>query len=100
MTRIDLFAHFCTQRFREAYLAIPLGAKGRRLDPIATRTFLQAHRTMDIDVLWDVDQRVKVRAPERRSARKTRDASSVSDEIGRIHGGGGKLGVRPPAPLR
>ncbi len=60
MTRIDLFAHFCTQRFRQAYLSIPLGAKGRRLDSNAIRTFVQAHRTTDIDVLWDVHQRVKV----------------------------------------
>ena len=49
--RIDLFAHFTTQEFRQAYLAIPLGAKGRRLDPIALRTFVQAQRTTDIDVL-------------------------------------------------
>ena len=32
---IDLFAHFNTQEFRQAYLSIPLGAKGRRLDPMA-----------------------------------------------------------------
>lgn len=31
--RIDLFAHFTTQEFRQAYLSTPLGAKGRRLDP-------------------------------------------------------------------
>jgi hypothetical protein len=49
--RIDLFAHFNTQEFRQAYLSIPLGAKGRRLDPIAIRTFVQARRTTDIDVL-------------------------------------------------
>jgi hypothetical protein len=40
--RIDLFAHFTTQEFRQAYLSIPLGAKGRRLDPMAIRTFVQA----------------------------------------------------------
>ena len=52
--RIDLFAHFTTQEFRQAYLSIPLGAKGRRLDPIAIRTFVQAQRTTDIDVcgIW------------------------------------------------
>jgi hypothetical protein len=27
--RIDLFAHFTTQAFRQAYLSIPLGIKGR-----------------------------------------------------------------------
>src|SRR2546428_247633 len=58
--RIDLFAHFTTQEFRQAYLAIPLGAKGRRLDPIAIRTFVQAQRTTDIDVLWDMEQRLRV----------------------------------------
>jgi len=58
--RIDLFAHFTTQEFRQAYLSIPLGAKGRRLDPIAIRTFVQAEWTTDIDVLWDMEQRLKV----------------------------------------
>ena len=58
--RIDLFAHFTTQEFRQAYLSIPLGAKGRRLDPIAIRTFVQAQRTTDIDVLWDMEQRLTV----------------------------------------
>ena len=58
--RIDLFSHFNTQEFRQAYLSIPLGAKGRRLDPIAIRTFVQAERTTDIDVLWDMEQRLKV----------------------------------------
>ncbi len=58
--RIDLFTHFNTQEFRQAYLSIPLGAKGRRLDPIAIRTFVQAERTTDIDVLWDMAQRLKV----------------------------------------
>ena len=42
--RIDLFAHFTTQEFRQAYLSSPLSAKGRRLDPIAIRTFVQAQR--------------------------------------------------------
>jgi hypothetical protein len=28
--RIDLFAHFTTQEFRQAYLSIPLGTKGPR----------------------------------------------------------------------
>jgi len=58
--RIDLFAHFTTQEFRQAYLSIPLGAKGRRLDPMAIRTFVQAQRTTDIDVLWDMEQRLRV----------------------------------------
>src|SRR3989441_4134276 len=58
--RIDLFTHFNTQEFRQAYLSIPLGAKGRRLDPIAIRTFVQAQRTTDIDVLWDIEQRLTV----------------------------------------
>lgn len=58
--RIDLFAHFNTQEFRQAYLSIPLGGKGRRLDPMAIRTFVQAQRTTDIDVLWDMEQRLKV----------------------------------------
>ena len=58
--RIDLFAHFTTQEFRQAYLSIPLGAKGRRLDPIAIRTFVQAQRTTDSDVLWDIEQRLRV----------------------------------------
>jgi hypothetical protein len=58
--RIDLFAHFTTQEFRQAYLSILLGAKGRRLDPLAIRTFVQAQRTTDIDVLWDMEQRLRV----------------------------------------
>jgi aminocarboxymuconate-semialdehyde decarboxylase len=58
--RIDLFAHFTTQEFRQAYLSIPLGTKGRRLDPLAIRTFVQAQRTTDIDVLWDMEQRLHV----------------------------------------
>jgi len=58
--RIDLFAHFTTQEFRQAYLSIPLGAKGRRLDPLAIRTFVQAQRTTDIDVLWDMERRLSV----------------------------------------
>ena len=58
--RIDLFAHFTTQEFRQAYLSIPLGAKGRRLDPLAIRTFVQAQRTTDIDVLRDMEQRLRV----------------------------------------
>jgi uncharacterized protein len=58
--RIDLFAHFTTQECRQAYLSIPLGAKGRRLDPLAIRTFVQAQRTTDIDVLWDMEQRLRV----------------------------------------
>ena len=41
-------------------MSIPLGAKGRRLDPIAIRTFVQAEWTTDIDVLWDMEQRLKV----------------------------------------
>ncbi len=49
--RIDLFAYFTTQEFRQAYLSISLGAKGWRLDPIAIRTFVQAQRTTDIGVL-------------------------------------------------
>jgi hypothetical protein len=32
--RIDLFAHCTTQEFRQVCLSIPLGAEGRRLDPI------------------------------------------------------------------
>ena len=40
--RIDLFAHFTTQEFRQAYLSIPLGAKGRRLDPIVNGMLLDA----------------------------------------------------------
>ena len=58
--RIDLFTHFYTQELGQAYLSIPLGAKGRRLDPIAIRTFVQAQRTTDIDVLWDMEQRLTV----------------------------------------
>jgi hypothetical protein len=58
--RIDLFAHFTTQEFRQAYLSVPLGAKGRRLDSLAIRTFVQAQRTTDIDVLWDMEQRLTV----------------------------------------
>jgi len=58
--RIDLFAHFTTQEFRQAYLSIPLGAKGRRQDSLAIRTFVQAQRTTDIDVLWDMEQRLRV----------------------------------------
>jgi hypothetical protein len=49
--RIDLFAHFPTQECRQAYLSIPLSAKGRRLDLLAIRTFIQAQRMTDIDVL-------------------------------------------------
>ena len=37
--KIDLFSHFSTREFREAYFSIPLGGKGRRLDPLAIRTF-------------------------------------------------------------
>src|SRR4029453_9491192 len=58
--RIDLFAHFTTQEFRQAYLSIPLGAKGRRLAPLASRTFVQAQGKTDIDVLWDMEQRLRV----------------------------------------
>ena len=58
--RVDLFAHFTTQEFRQEYLSIPLGAKGRRLDPLAIRTFVQAQRTTDIEVLWDMEQRLRV----------------------------------------
>ena len=58
--RIDLLAHFATQEFRQAYLSMPLGAKGRRLDPLAIRTFVQARRPTDIDVLWDMAQRLEV----------------------------------------
>ena len=60
MLRIDIFSHFFPHALREAYLGIPLGAQGRRLDANAIRTFIQAQRTTDIDVLWDIDQRIKV----------------------------------------
>jgi hypothetical protein len=47
--QIDLFAHCTTQEFRQAYLSIPLDAKGRRLAPMAIRTFVQAQRTTDYE---------------------------------------------------
>lgn len=59
MARIDLFSHFCTQEFRAAYFAIPPGSEGRRPDPRAVHAFYQGQRTTNIDVLWDVDQRIK-----------------------------------------
>jgi hypothetical protein len=47
--QIDLFAHCTTQEFRQAYLSIPLDAKGRRPAPMAIRTFVQAQRTTDYE---------------------------------------------------
>ncbi len=56
--RIDLFSHFCTREFRETYFSIPLGGKGRRLDPLAIRTFTrgQIYRVFGPDhVVFAVD---------------------------------------------
>jgi hypothetical protein len=47
--RIDLFAHFTTQEFRQACLSIPLGTKRQRLDPRAIRTFVQVQRTTNYE---------------------------------------------------
>ena len=58
--KIDLFSHFSTREFREAYFSIPLGGKGRRLDPLAIRTYTRGQIDTDIDVLWDVDQRIRI----------------------------------------
>jgi hypothetical protein len=58
--QIDLFAHFATQEFRQAYLSIPLGAKGRRLDSARHPHLRAAQKTTDIDVLWDIAQRLEV----------------------------------------
>ena len=58
--RIDFFSHFTTQEFRDAYLSIPLGAKGRRPGPLPARTLEQARSTLGIDVLSDMPQRIKV----------------------------------------
>ena len=60
MMKIDLFSHFSTREFREAYFSIPLGGKGRRLDPLAIRTYTRGQIDTDIDVLWDVDQRIRI----------------------------------------
>jgi len=58
--RIDFFSHFTTQEFKDAYLSILPGAKGRLTDPLSIRTLEQGERTTNIDVLWDMEQRIKV----------------------------------------
>ena len=47
--RIDLFAHFTIQEFRQACLSIPLGTKRRRLYPLTIRTFVQVQRTTNYE---------------------------------------------------
>ena len=59
-TRIDLFAHFTTEEFKEAYFAIPFGSKGRRPGPMSERTLELARFTTNIDVLSDFEKRIQV----------------------------------------
>jgi aminocarboxymuconate-semialdehyde decarboxylase len=60
MLRIDIFSHFSTRELREAYFSIAPGRKGRKSDPLSMRSFAGGKSATDIDVLWDIDQRVKV----------------------------------------
>lgn len=60
ITRIDLFAHYTTEEFKQAYFAIPFGSKGRRPGPMSERTLKLAEFTTSIDVLYDFEKRIQV----------------------------------------
>ena len=58
--RIDIFSHFSTLELREAYFSIAPGKKGRRSDRLSLRSYEGGQSATQIDVLWDIDQRMKV----------------------------------------